>query len=205
MFGILRWNTLERLLCLTSAGLERLFVLLVVCRAWTNETRKSLRGAVPTGKSFRGAAPKPLALSYPLGTSTWTRMDAERDKGEVAKILYFEEVILRLRLYLNDFSVWIISKIGIISKRYEVVAKVLNFAVVFSRAFVLLNVCRAWARVIIPATLIVDSSWSAANSRSRAIRKSITAQQNEKSYKYAIGGIRTHEADLYLPVPGSRI
>ena len=32
-------------------------------------------------------------------------MDAERDKGEVAKILYFEEVILPLRLYL------IISKI----------------------------------------------------------------------------------------------
>ena len=30
---ILRWHTLERLFCLTSAGLERLFVLLGVCRA----------------------------------------------------------------------------------------------------------------------------------------------------------------------------
>ena len=69
-------------------------------------------------------------------------MDAEQDKREVAKILYFEDVILRLRLYLNVFSVWIISKIDIISER-EVVAKGLNFAVVFSRAFVLLDVCRA--------------------------------------------------------------
>ena len=60
MFGILRWHTLERLFCLTSAGLERLFVLIDVCRAYTNETRKSLRGAAPT----------PLTLPYPLGTST---------------------------------------------------------------------------------------------------------------------------------------
>ena len=73
-------------------------------------------------------------------------MDAEQDKGEVAKTFYFEEVILRLRLYSvsynNVCSVWIISKIGIISKRW-VVTKILNFAVVFSRAFVLLGVCRA--------------------------------------------------------------
>ena len=53
-------------------------------------------------------------------------MDAEQDKGEVAKILYLEEVILRLRLYLNVFSVWIIIKIGIISKR-RVVAKSIEF------------------------------------------------------------------------------
>ena len=64
-----------------------------------------------------GAAPTPLALPYPFGTSTWTRMDAERDKREVAKILYFDEVILRLRLYLDVCRVWMISKIGIISKR----------------------------------------------------------------------------------------
>ena len=46
-----------------------------------------------------------------------TRMDAERDKKEVAKILYFEEVILQLRLYLNVLRVWKIFEIGIISKR----------------------------------------------------------------------------------------
>ena len=44
--------------------------------------------------------------------------------------------------------------------------------------------------------LIVDFSSSAANSRSRAFRKSISAQ-DEKLYEYAFGGIRTHEADLY--------
>ena len=45
------------------------------------------------------------------------------------------------QLYLNVCSVWIILKIGIISKR-QVVSNVLNFAVIFSRAFVLLDVCR---------------------------------------------------------------
>ena len=88
MFGILRWHTLEHLFCLTSAGLERMKHI------------KSLRGAAPTRTRLRGAAPTPLALPYPLGTSMWMWMDAECDKGEVAKILYFAEVILRRRLYL---------------------------------------------------------------------------------------------------------
>ena len=44
--------------------------------------------------------------------------------------------------------------------------------------------------------LIVDFSSSVANSRSRAFRKSISAK-DEKLYQYALGRIRTHEADLY--------
>ena len=44
--------------------------------------------------------------------------------------------------------------------------------------------------------LIVDFSSSVANSRSRAFRKSIRAQ-DDKLYEDAIGGIRTHKADLY--------
>ena len=44
--------------------------------------------------------------------------------------------------------------------------------------------------------LIVDFSSSVANSRSRAFRKSISAQ-DEKLYEYSLGGIQTHEADLY--------
>ena len=48
-------------------------------------------------------------------------------------------------------------------------------------------------------TLIVDFSSSVANSRSRAIRKSMSAQQNDKKkYESALGGIRTLETDLYL-------
>ena len=43
--------------------------------------------------------------------------------------------------------------------------------------------------------LIVDFLSSDANSRSRAFRKSISAQ-DEKLFEYALGGIRTHEADL---------
>ena len=50
----------------------------------------------------------------PCPTRSMTRTDAER---EVAKLLHFEEVILRLRLYLDVYSAWMISKIGIISKR----------------------------------------------------------------------------------------
>ena len=46
--------------------------------------------------------------------------------------------------------------------------------------------------------LIVDFSLRVAISRSRASRKSISCAQDEKLYEYALGGIRTHEADLYL-------
>ena len=45
--------------------------------------------------------------------------------------------------------------------------------------------------------LIVDFSSSVANSRFRAFRKSISAQ-DENLYEYALGGVQTHEADLYL-------
>ena len=45
-------------------------------------------------------------------------------------------------------------------------------------------------------TLIVDFSSSVVYSRSRAFRMSISAQ-DDKLYEYALGGIRTHEADLY--------
>ena len=75
-------------------------------------------------------------------------MEAEGDNGEVAEMFFFDEVILILRLVVSHVcSVWIISKIGIISKRL-VVTQVFNFVVVCSRAFVLLDVCRAWARAI---------------------------------------------------------
>ena len=39
---------------------------------------------------------------------------------KLKKILYFEEVILRLRLYLNVYSVWKIYKLGTISKPWAV-------------------------------------------------------------------------------------
>ena len=41
-------------------------------------------------RRLRGAAPTPLTLPYPFRTSRWTRMEAERDKWEVRKMLYFE-------------------------------------------------------------------------------------------------------------------
>ena len=46
---------------------------------------------------------------------------------------------------------------------------------------------------------LVDFSSSAVNSRSRAFRKSISAQEEVPTnlYEYALGGIRTHETDLY--------
>ena len=46
-----------------------------------------------------------------------------------------------------------------------------------------------------PIPLLVDFSSSVANSRSRAFRKSICAQ--EKVPTNALGGARTHETDLY--------
>ena len=47
-------------------------------------------------------------------------------------------------------------------------------------------------------SLLVDFSSSVANSRSRAFRKSICAQEKVPTnlYEYALGGIRTHEPDL---------
>ena len=59
-------------------------------------------------------------------------MDAKRDEGEVAKLLHFEEVILRRRLYFIILSAASgrLPKISIFSKRW-VVAKGLHFAVVF--------------------------------------------------------------------------
>ena len=49
--------------------------------------------------------------------------------------------------------------------------------------------------------LLVDFSPSVANSRSRAFRKSICAQEKvpTNAYEYALGGTRTHETDLNQP------
>ena len=51
---------------------------------------------------LRGEAPTPLALPYPFCTSTYTWIDAERDKREVRKKMYFERcspVIIRILMY----------------------------------------------------------------------------------------------------------
>ena len=49
-----------------------------------------------------GAAPTPLILPYPFGTSTCTRIEVERDKREVRKNSYFERYspfTLRILMY----------------------------------------------------------------------------------------------------------
>ena len=48
-------------------------------------------------------------------------------------------------------------------------------------------------------SLLVDFSSSVANSRSRTFRESICAQGKYPTnlYKYALGGTRTHETDVY--------
>ena len=58
------------------------------------------------------------------------------------------------------------------------------------------NFCRPYGSAI---PLLVDFSSSVANSRPRAFRKSICAQEKVPTdfYEYALGGIRTHETDLY--------
>ena len=38
---------------------------------------------------LRGSATTPFAPPYPFRTSTWTRIDAERDKREVRSVLCF--------------------------------------------------------------------------------------------------------------------
>ena len=52
-------------------------------------------------RRLRGAAPTPLALPYPFRTWPGSGMGAERDKREVAKVLYIEEVLSSLRLDLD--------------------------------------------------------------------------------------------------------
>ena len=66
---------------------------------------------------------------------------AERDKREVAKISHVEEELRRFWLYLNVCSAWMIYKNW--HHFLAVVATVLNVAVAYSQAFVLLDVCRA--------------------------------------------------------------
>ena len=60
------------------------------------------------------------------------------------------------------------------------------------------NFYRAYGSAI---PLLVDLSSSVPNACSRAFRKSITIQEQEKVptnfYEYAFGGARTHESDLY--------
>ena len=91
-------------------------------------------------RRLRGAAPTPLALPCPFRTSTRTRTDAERDRREVAKISHVEEEFRRF-WFNHVCSAWMIYK-----NRHHfqtVVATVLNFAVAYSQAFVLLDVSRA--------------------------------------------------------------
>ena len=52
-------------------------------------------------RRLRGAAPMPLGLPYPFRTWPGSGMGAERDKREVAKILYFGKVLSSLWLYLD--------------------------------------------------------------------------------------------------------
>ena len=55
----------------------------------------------PFERRLRGAAPMPLVLPYPFRTCPESVMGIERDKREVAKILYFGEVLSSLRLYID--------------------------------------------------------------------------------------------------------
>ena len=66
----------------------------------------------------------------------------------------------------------------------------------FSPPVLAFNFYRAQGSAI---PLLVDFSSSVADSRSRAFRKSICAQEKVPAnlYEYALGGIRTHETDLY--------
>ena len=52
-----------------AVAYSRSFVLLDVCRALTNDSRKSLRGAAPRRSSLRGVAPTAFTIPYPMGTS----------------------------------------------------------------------------------------------------------------------------------------
>ena len=67
----------------------------------------------------------------------------------------------------------------------------------FSPPVLAFDFYRAWGSAI---PLLVDFSSRVANSRSRAFRKSICAQEKVPSatilHEYAIGGARTHETDL---------
>ena len=59
----------------------------------------------------------PLALPYPFRTLPGSGMGAERDKREIAKNLYFGEVLSSLRLHLDVcLQSVIIAKIDIISE-----------------------------------------------------------------------------------------
>ena len=55
-------------------------------------------------RRLQGAAPTPLTLPYPFCKSTWTRIDAERDKLEVRFFFVFRqytpELFLRLGIYI---------------------------------------------------------------------------------------------------------
>ena len=66
----------------------------------------------------------------------------------------------------------------------------------FSPPVLAFNFCGAQGSAI---PLLVDFSSSVANSRSRAFRKSICAQEKVSMnlYEYALRGARTHETDLY--------
>ena len=94
-------------------------------------------------RSLQGVVSTTLALLCRFRTSTWTRMGAERDKRKVAKLLYFEEVSRAFGCILTSAE-----RDNIQSWHHfqRVVAEVLNFRVLYSRAFVLLDVYIAWTK-----------------------------------------------------------
>ena len=73
--------------------------------------------------------------------------------------------------------------------------------VFFSHTFTFQLLDRPWSQVLslLPPGSCLQFSSSVANSRSRAFGKSICAQEKVPTnlYEYALGGVRTHETDLY--------
>ena len=107
MFWILLWHALERLFCLTSAGLERMKHV----------------------KVFGGRLQRPSP--FLIRWAPWReRRLMLSEKGRSCKYIVFwgGNLATLVVSYNNVCSVWIISKIGIIPKRW-IVGKVSNFAV----------------------------------------------------------------------------
>ena len=97
-------------------------------------------------------------------------------------------------MYFSDYIFWRTSTFQLLDVQVVVTAVVLPWPPPGYCLYCLLA-----HRVQHP--LIVDFSSGVANSRSRAFRKSISAQ-DDKLHEYALGGIRTHEADLLYHARG---
>ena len=91
-------------------------------------------------RRLRGAAQIPLAMTYPFRTLTRTRTDAERDIREDAKVSHVEEEFFRFCcIFTSEAPV----KFHLFFFFQTIVRNVLNGASAYSRAFVLLDVCKA--------------------------------------------------------------